>query len=352
MIIKDVHTRFNSLLFTGICACLFGFIQEVNAQAVLSPQTRMAKIQNARKSPPGITKSAMAEKQVGVYLEVSDATVIDSLHKLGFNPIQHRENVLTMRCSLADMDRLVNIPGIVRIQLSAKPRPLLYRTTKEVGAADAYNGVGDPVTYYTGEGVVVGILDFGFDLTHPAFYNPSGTTRIVRVWDQSVSGTHPSGYSYGAEYTTAAAIAQKAHTSDEYHGTHVLGIAAGKGVGTTLSYQGIAPKADIVLVELGEDESDLCDAIKYVFDYATSVNKPAVINMSLGSHMGPHDGTSYMDRLIDSYSGAGKIIVGAAGNEGNLPMHLSKVFTTKAKMHTIIDFYEDGNTDSMTYVDI
>lgn len=352
MKMKKVSEVRKSILVFSILLSVLGTVQQLSAEAVLSPQTRIAKMRSARSERTGLTRSIESEKQLGVYLEVTGDSAIQAIRNLGLNPVQHKEGVVTLHCTFSDMDRLMQIPGIVRIQLSGKPRPLLYRTTKEVGAADAYNGVGSPVTYYTGEGVVVGVLDFGFDLTHPAFFNTAGEPRIVRLWDQSVSGTHPSGYSYGAEYTTSAAILQKAHTSDEYHGTHVLGIAGGKGIGVTLSMQGIAPKADLVLVELGEDESDLCDAIKYVFDYASSVNKPAVINMSLGTHMGPHDGTSYMDRMIDSYSGAGKIVVGAAGNEGQLPMHLSKVFTAKEKIHTVVDFYTDGNTDKMTYVDI
>jgi subtilisin family serine protease len=336
----------------GISFCILGLESNVYGEVVLSPQTRIAKTRFARNAVSGFTKSNPEEKQIGIYLEVKSDSVINEIRKAGFEPVQHKEHILTLRCSLSDIDVLLTIPGIIRIQLAGKPLPRLYRTTQEVGATAAYNGVGDPKTYYNGEGVVVGVLDFGFDLTHPAFFDASAICRIVRLWDQSISGTPPTGYTYGAEYATSTAIAQKKHTSDEYHGTHVLGIAAGKGIGTDMKFQGIAPKSEIVLVELGERETDLCDAIKYVFDYAASVDRPAVINLSLGTHMGPHDGTSCMDKMIDSYSGAGKIIVGAAGNEGYLPMHLSKVFTTREKINTVIDFYEDGNAEKMNYVDI
>lgn len=352
MKIKSVLILQRGICLIGIALCTLVSISYVYGEVILSPQTRIAKTRLARNTARGLTKSFEEKKQVGIYLEVKSDSVLYAIKKAGFEPIQHKENILTLRCMLSDIDSLLTIPGIVRIQLSGKPLPRLYRTTQEVGAAAAYNGIGDPKTYYNGEGVVVGILDFGFDLTHRAFVDGSGNCRIVRLWDQSVSGIAPSGYTYGAEYATSSSIAIKKHTSDEYHGTHVLGIAAGRGVDSDMKFQGIAPNADIVLVELGESESDLCDAIKYVFDYASSVNKPAVINLSLGTHMGPHDGTSYMDKMIDTYTGAGKIIVGAAGNEGYLPMHLSKVFTTREKINTVIDFYEDGNTEKMNYVDI
>lgn len=54
--------------------------------------------------------------------------------------------------------------------------------------------------------------------------------------------------------------------------------------------------------------------MKYIYDYAESVRKPCVINMSLGSHIGPHDGTSTFDQVADNLQGPGKLFAGAAGN--------------------------------------
>ncbi|MDE7388613.1 MAG: S8 family serine peptidase, partial [Muribaculaceae bacterium] len=73
--------------------------------------------------------------------------------------------------------------------------------------------------------------------------------------------------------------------------------------------------------------AQIADAIQYIFDYADEVDKPCVINMSLGAHQGPHDGTSDLDRVIDASVGPGRIIVGAVGNEGAANMHAGKTFT-------------------------
>ena len=59
------------------------------------------------------------------------------------------------------------------------------------------------------------------------------------------------------------------------------------------------------------------DGINYIFQYAGSVGKAAVVNLSQGHHTGPHDGTSLTDQAIDALSGPGRIIVGAVGNEGD-----------------------------------
>ncbi|MFR0835150.1 MAG: hypothetical protein ACLSG8_02135 [Barnesiella sp.] len=71
----------------------------------------------------------------------------------------------------------------------------------------------------------------------------------------------------------------------------------------------------------------MTDAIKYIYDYADEQEIPAVINMSLGTEMGPHDGTSLRDIMADEMAGEGRILVGAAGNNGLVDMHISKTFT-------------------------
>lgn len=49
-----------------------------------------------------------------------------------------------------------------------------------------------------GRGVLIGIIDSGIDYMHPDFRNPDGTTRIAHLWDQSLSGTPPEGFTRGA----------------------------------------------------------------------------------------------------------------------------------------------------------
>lgn len=169
------------------------------------------------------------------------------------------------------------------------------------------------------QGLVVGVFDGGFDYTHPAFRDSDGRLCISRVWEQGTEGVHPDGYDYGLELTTAEAILQAGADNDtQSHGTHVAARA--------LQFAGRQEGTEMVLVAKTStklDEARLRDAIRYIFDYAESVGKPCVINLSIGNHLGPHDGTSAFDRFINETVGPGRIVVGSAGNSGNSTCHLS-----------------------------
>jgi subtilisin family serine protease len=51
------------------------------------------------------------------------------------------------------------------------------------------------------------------------------------------------------------------------------------------------------------------------------MGRPAVVNLSLGGHGDPHDGTDPLSQIIDAESGPGRIVCCAAGNEGNDNIH-------------------------------
>lgn len=230
------------------------------------------------------------------------------------------------------------------------------RTVSNVNQVHAGTSLPQP---YFGEGVVIGIIDGGFDYTHPNFYNSTGMSdyRIKRVWEQNAtSGTPPSGFSYGRELATSSAILSAQRDEDNAsHGTHVAGIAAGAGGGASTTFMGVAPGADLVFVSTDMSTTGILDGIAYIQGYAASVGKPCVINMSLGGHMGPHDGTSTFDNICDEYFvGEGRILVGSAGNEGEKNIYLGKTYTTAdTQLFTFLEFpYSSLGTNGASFVDI
>ncbi len=188
------------------------------------------------------------------------------------------------------------------------------------------------------QGLVVGIIDQGFDYTHPAFRSNDGTPMISRVWEQGTDRTlHPAGYDYGYEMTTSDDIlAACADDQSQSHGSHVAARA--------LQFAGREPGTEMVLVSKGAarvDEQRLRDAISYIFQYAESVGKPCVVNMSMGSHRGPHDGTSAFDAFINGVVGPGRIICASAGNNGISTGHLE---TQGDPLNTFVIYRSPDNT--------
>jgi len=176
----------------------------------------------------------------------------------------------------------------------------------------------------------VGVVDSGIDWEQEDFDGTSGT-RIQYLWDMSGSVNPPAPYSYGTEYNKSQLDLGQCQEIDGDdgggHGTHVSATAAGTD-NALAGYTGVAPEADIIFVKgfrqgPGFADADVVDGCNYIFSKAQSAGKPAVINLSLGGHLGAHDGTSLYEQSLSNLTGAGRIIVAAAGNEGSDQIHLS-----------------------------
>ena len=109
-----------------------------------------------------------------------------------------------------------------------------------------------------------------------------------------------------------------------------MNIAAGADKQDGNVYYGVASEADLAFSNFTDESTSIVDALHYLFKYADEAKQPMVVNMSLGSQMGPHDGTSLVDVAIDELVGPGRIIVGASGNDGLVPVHAQKTFTSES----------------------
>jgi minor extracellular serine protease Vpr len=213
---------------------------------------------------------------------------------------------------------------------------------------------------YDGSGVVVGIIDFGFDFGHEIFSGENGKSRIKKIWLQNAYelGRKPRFFNYGIELNPEDFPEYKFDYPEISHGTHVASTAAGSRSKINSQISGVAQGADIVLVSpRPEDEisstnlSGLLDGIKYIFDYAQEQGKPAVINLSLANHIGPHDGSALFDRacefLVNEQSG--RVLVTAAGNNGNSK---TTIYSQSESIKTHPSFPEYEGENPQLYVDI
>jgi subtilisin family serine protease len=210
-----------------------------------------------------------------------------------------------------------------------------------------------------GAGVLIGVADTGLDVTHPDLIDPAtGGTRVAWMIDLSLApvGLYPElertfGYYKDGVLTSGAVFAaddinrlladKRPTPSDEVgHGTHVTSIAAGNGGAKPRTpYVGVAPNATILFARVtrqiteGIDNDDLVRGVQFLFDRADAMKKPVVVNLSLGSDFGPHDGTFLWEQVLASYVGPdkpGHALIAAAGNSGSIvesPVHQSVAVT-------------------------
>ena len=197
------------------------------------------------------------------------------------------------------------------------------RLTRNVEQVHA--GTGGLNSPYLGDNVIMGFIDQGIEVNHPDFKDANGKTRILRIWDQTVNpvGKIFNYYGYGQLWdSTAINAGLCTQTTPSPHGTHVSGIAAGNGLSSGKN-KGMAPNAKIIMVNTdlaaanwSLTASDACD---YIFKFADSLGLPAVVNISIGSYWGGHDGQDPATKMVESLldEKGGRLVVTAAGNSGN-----------------------------------
>ncbi len=247
----------------------------------------------------------------------------------------------TARCPLGLVNNLLTVPGIQRLKIAERCKPNLDLSAIDVGLPLVRTSVPPDFTGETGEGVIIGDVDSGIDLANPDFKHPDGTTRLIALWDQTESGAAPPGFSYGAYYTPAQINAGlSTETDTDGHGTHVLGILAGDGSSTgngvpAFTYVGVAPKADICFVKTDYSTTKIIDGVNFIFQRAAALGKRAVVNLSLGTQDGPHDGTYPFDTMINALTGPGKIVVASAGNAQEDGMHGQLTLSTTPQNMTL-----------------
>ena len=190
-----------------------------------------------------------------------------------------------------------------------------------------------PPLSLTGNGVLVGFVDSGIDLTHPDFQDSNGNSRVLFLWDQTRDEDPPDGYLFGTEYNNdqinEALRAGKTLSKDESgHGTAAAGIACGNGNASKGRYRGIAPEAELIVVKMRKNKglyprtTELISGIDYCIRKALKFNRPLVLNISFGNNYGSHTGNSLSELYLNRVSLLGRIsIIAASGNEGASPIH-------------------------------
>lgn len=247
----------------------------------------------------------------------------NSVEKIGakFEDLGYGFGILIIK--IADLNKINQLEGLQYIEL---PK-VLYTSAYESNRASCIPSVWSNYGL-TGEGVLVGFLDTGIDFTHNAFKDINGNTRIEYIYDLD----------NGKVYDKAN-INEALKAEDPYsvipvqdlsgHGTHVAGIACAGGNVNYDNY-GVAYNSSIAMVKITGEKSlsaalstQLMRGLKFLIDKSNEINKPLVVNISLSTNDGSHNGSSLLEKYIETFTQLQKaVIVVAAGNEGNNAHHI------------------------------
>lgn len=246
----------------------------------------------------------------------------------------------------------LRVPAAALPGLAARPEIVWlkaahgYHMQNDVSTSGSFVAARNATTTFgtKGAGVIIAVIDSGIDWVNADFRKADGTSRILGIWDQTLSdASHPppAGFGFGALFPKSdidAALAGGVGllTSDGFgHGTHVAGSAAGNGrlTGNSIpagTFAGVAPEADLLIVRVFDAQGifciacDLTAAVQFVREFAVAAGKPWVGNMSLGDDLGAHDGSDPDEMTIDAAVGPGhpgSQLAIAAGNSGAKRIH-------------------------------
>jgi subtilisin family serine protease len=302
----------------------------VSLMAQLQTESRRAIPVRRMLASPRTVESAVATNIIPLILEATKAKSMERyLQNLSAGEsAQHLAGgFYSLHVSPARARTLLDVKELVRLQTKKPSKRHLEAALPE---AKVLGAGGTRVVTETGQGVLIGIVDSGFDLSHPMFRDAAGKLRVDALLDQNTGQEFTN-----AQLETGWANGTNPGADQHGHGTHVASIAGGSSF---QGREGVAPNARFLLVKTDFQNTD--NAVAFIFQKAG--NKPCVINMSLGHHFGAHDGTDAEERFHDTITGPGKIVVISAGNEANDPIHLGGRFSMNQARSAQFDFLSQG----------
>lgn len=284
-----------------------------------------------------------------VHLFVDGTNIRERVVSLGgiYKYQQGKYHAVIVPC--ASVKELAEWSGTRRIDYQFGNPTVLNDTNRRVNNIDSiYNGDLPLLQGYSGEGVLMGIIDGGLDHNHPDFQFSDGRTRVLRYWKQHDpfdAGRTPAKYGYGQTFDSTDINAGLVTTYGQFadHGNTVTGTAAGNANANGY-HRGVAPESDLIIVSsdftVGGWRATVADAVDYIISVADSLGRPCVINASLGDYLGSHDGLDPAALYIDSLLAAqpGRIMVCAAGNSGNIGNYHLRATTTTDTSFTWFEY--------------
>lgn len=300
---------------------------------------------NAKINPAGL--SMLIEQQstpsrssetVSVLVRMAEGYTADDLD--GYTVLStYGDELALVEVTLGEVEKLSEEAAVERVSFGELQNTMMDKARKETGVDQIHAGTGIS-SAFTGKGVLAGIFDTGLDPSHINFSDGNGNSRVKKFYNLNT----------GRVYNTGDLTLKLTENKDKSHGTHCAGIMGGsyngegKIVGTKkifgkevpaivsgdIPYYGVAREADLYLSGGTLSNTNILTACEAIGKYAQEQGQPAVINLSLGSVSGSHDGSSDFDLSLSEIARKyGVIILVASGNDGDSNMSIKKTLTAQ-----------------------
>lgn len=236
-------------------------------------------------------------------------------------------------------ENLNPLSELTNVEYVEKPKNLFF-ALDEGRKASCVSPLRLPEYNLSGEGVLIAIIDSGIDIYNNDFRNPDGSTRILSLWDQSISGNPPEGYYLGSEYSeddinqileNDTILPPIPGEDISGHGTAVAGVAAGNGINSDGRFSGVAPLSKLIIVKMAPGleggfprTTQLMQGVDYAIRMGLKYSMPVAVNLSFGNNYGPHNNDFLLEQFLNdiSFFWKSSIVIGT-GNEGESRTHTS-----------------------------
>ena len=329
------------------------------------------------------TKSVEVQKitRLSSIVVINKGYTAADIEAAGFEVTKDLNSVALVNVPSTDVERLAELDCVRQISFGRTLQHCMDKARLFAGVDDIHAGFEHNGTThsFTGKGVCTGIYDTGVEANHVNFLNADGSTRVKQLteyYEDENGDLYRSIYNDPTTFTT--------DDEEETHGTHTTGIMAGGYLDDTHyiyvyptaddwsawgggfaddanPYYGVAPESDLLISAGVLEDASSIDGFERMASYAKENGQPCVINYSIGSILGPHDGTDAFSQavseIVDEY---GAIICMAAGNDGGTKSTLKKTFTaddnvlktcvtpnsaySTSQVQAIVDFWADDDT--------
>ncbi len=300
--------------------------------------------------------SHLGGKQVatstGFIVHTDDAAAVSTaVEAIGGKARLISDSYVTVRLPADRILDIAALPSVKKVKGPKKERVFNNVAKTTTGADKVHAGTGLD-TPFKGKGVLVGVVDLGFQFNHPAFTDATGQSRIVKAWRHNIEDEEPT-----------ANINFVDDEVDGSHGTHVAGIAAGRevtysNISGTMNVGGMAPESQLLLATTDGYSNITMDCLAWLKQEAKEMGLPLVANISMGSYWYTCHSRSEELAPYESLPGQGAIYCAAMGNENGDRIHVmdtlknvgdSKYFVVKVSdtRNAIVGACE--NEDSMAH---